>query len=93
MVKRPGRKHIFSFNVAWRSGLSYRLINESYPDTDGNPIIGTTAYPTMRIHNYFCTDVGYTMERRKRNGVRNWQFLIVDPTWHKNPCEYLSLLR
>ena len=85
VVKRPGRKHTFSLNVAWRSGLPYRLTNESYPDTDGNPIIGITAYPTMRMHNYFCADVSYNMERCKRNGVRNWQFSIINATWHKNP--------
>ena len=85
VVKRPGRKHTFSLNVAWRSGLPYRLTNESYPDTDGNPIIGITAYPTMRMHNYFRADVSYNMERRKRTGVRNWQFSIINATWHKNP--------
>ena len=85
VVKRPGRKHTFSLNVAWRSGLPYRLTNESYPDTDGNPIIGITAYPTMQMHNYFRADVSYNMERRKRNGVRNWQFSIINATWHKNP--------
>jgi hypothetical protein len=85
VVKRPGRKHTFSLNVAWRSGLPYRLTNESYPDTDGNPIIGITAYPTMRMRNYFRADVSYNMERRKRNGVRNWQFSIINATWHKNP--------
>ena len=85
VVKRPGRKHTFSLNGAWRSGLPYRLTNESYPDTDGNPIIGITAYPTMRMHNYFRADVSYNMERRKRNGVRNWQFSIINATWHKNP--------
>ena len=81
VVKRPGRKHTFSLNVAWRSGLPYRLTNESYPDTD----IGITAYPTMRMRNYFRADVSYNMERRKRNGVRNWQFSIINATWHKNP--------
>lgn len=85
VVKRPGRKHTFSLNVAWRSGLPYRLTNESYPDTDGNPIIGITAYPTMRMRNYFRANVSYNMERRKRNGVRNWQFSIINATWHKNP--------
>ena len=85
VVTRPGRKHTFSLNVAWRSGLPYRLTNESYPDTDGNPIIGITAYPTMRMRNYFRADVSYNMERRKRNGVRNWQFSIINATWHKNP--------
>lgn len=85
VVKRPGRKHTFSLNVAWRSGLPYRLTNESYPDTDGNPIVGITAYPTMRMRNYFRADVSYNMERRKRNGVRNWQFSIINATWHKNP--------
>lgn len=85
VVKRPGRKHTFSLNVAWRSGLPYRLTNESYPDADGNPIIGITTYPTMRMHNYFRADVSYNMERRKRNGVRNWQFSIINTTWHKNP--------
>ena len=85
VVKRPGRKHTFSLNVAWRSGLPYRLTNESYPDTDGNPIIGITAYPTMRMRNYFRADVSYNMERRKRNGVRNWQFSIINATWHKSP--------
>lgn len=85
VVKRPGRKHTFSLNVAWRSGLPYRLTNESYPDTDGNSIIGITAYPTMRMRNYFRADVSYNMERRKRNGVRNWQFSIINATWHKNP--------
>lgn len=85
VVKRPGRKHTFSLNVAWRSGLPYRLTNESYPDTDGNPIIGITAYPTMRMRNYFRADVSYNMERCKRNGVRNWQFSIINATWHKNP--------
>ena len=85
VVKRPGRKHTFSLNVAWRSGLPYRLTNESYPDTDGNPIIGITAYPTMRMRNYFRADVSYNMVRRKRNGVRNWQFSIINATWHKNP--------
>ncbi len=85
VVKRPGRKHTFSLNVTWRSGLPYRLTNESYPDTDGNPIIGITAYPTMRMRNYFRANVSYNMERRKRNGVRNWQFSIINATWHKNP--------
>lgn len=85
VVKRPGRKHTFSLNVAWRSGLPYRLTNESYPDADGNPIIGITTYPTMRMQNYFRADVSYNMERRKRNGVRNWQFSIINTTWHKNP--------
>ena len=85
VVKRPGRKHTFSLNVAWRSGLPYRLTNESYPDTDGNPIIGITAYPTMRMRNYFRANVSYNMERCKRNGVRNWQFSIINATWHKNP--------
>lgn len=85
VVKRPGRKHTFSLNVAWRSGLPYRLTNESYPDADGNPIIGITTYPTMRMQNYFRADVSYNMERRKRNGVRNWQFSIINATWHKNP--------
>lgn len=85
VVKRPGRKHTFSLNVTWRSGLPYRLTNESYPDADGNPIIGITTYPTMRMQNYFRADVSYNMERRKRNGVRNWQFSIINATWHKNP--------
>lgn len=85
VVKRPGRKHTFSLNVAWRSGLPYRLTNESYPDADGNPLIGITTYPTMRMQNYFRADVSYNMERRKRNGVRNWQFSIINATWHKNP--------
>ena len=85
VVKRPGRKHTFSLNVAWRSGLPYRLTNESYPDTDGNPIVGISTYPTMRMRNYFRADVSYNMERRKRNGVRNWQFSIINATWHKNP--------
>lgn len=85
VVKRPGRKHTFSLNVAWRSGLPYRLTNESYPDADGKPIIGITIYPTMRMHNYFRADVSYNMERRKRNGVRNWQFSIINATWRKNP--------
>lgn len=84
-VKRPGRRHTFSLNVSWRSGLPYRLTNESYPDADGNPIIGITAYPTMRMHNYFRMDVSYNMERRKRNGVRNWQFSVINTTWQKNP--------
>lgn len=85
VVKQPGRKHTFSLNVSWRSGLPYRLTNESYPDTNGNPIVGVTTYPTMRMRNYFSTDISYNMERRKRNGVRNWQLSIINTTWHKNP--------
>lgn len=89
VLKRPGRKHTFTFNMSWRSGLPYRLTNESYPDTNGNPIVGITAYPSMRMRNYFRSDISYNMERRKRNGVRNWQFSIINWTWHKNPvCIY-----
>ena len=88
-LKRPGRRHTFTFNMSWRSGLPYRLTNESYPDTNGNPIVGITAYPSMRMRNYFRSDISYNMERRKRNGVRNWQFSIINWTWHKNPvCIY-----
>ena len=85
VLKRPGRRHTFTFNMSWRSGLPYRLTNESYPDTNGNPIVGITAYPSMRMRNYFRSDISYNMERRKRNGVRNWQFSIINATWHKNP--------
>lgn len=85
VLKRPGRRHTFTFNMSWRSGLPYRLTNESYPDTNGNPIVGITAYPSMRMRNYFRSDISYNMERRKRNGVRNWQFSIINTTWHKNP--------
>ena len=89
VLKRPGRRHTFTFNMSWRSGLPYRLTNESYPDTNGNPIVGITAYPSMRMRNYFRSDISYNMERRKRNGVRNWQFSIINATWHKNPvCIY-----
>lgn len=89
VLKRPGRRHTFTFNMSWRSGLPYRLTNESYPDTNGNPIVGITAYPSMRMRNYFRSDISYNMERRKRNGVRNWQFSIINWTWHKNPvCIY-----
>ena len=84
VLKRPGRRHTFTFNMSWRSGLPYRLTNESYPDTNGNPIVGITAYPSMRMRNYFRSDISYNMERRKRNGVRNWQFSIINWTWHKN---------
>ena len=89
VLKRPGRRHTFTFNMSWRSGLPYRLTNESYPDTNGNPIVGITTYPSMRMRNYFRSDISYNMERRKRNGVRNWQFSIINWTWHKNPvCIY-----
>ena len=89
VLKRPGRRHTFTFNMSWRYGLPYRLTNESYPDTNGNPIVGITAYPSMRMRNYFRSDISYNMERRKRNGVRNWQFSIINWTWHKNPvCIY-----
>ena len=89
VLKRPGRRHTFTFNMSWRSGLPYRLTNESYPDTNGNPIVGIPAYPSMRMRNYFRSDISYNMERRKRNGVRNWQFSIINWTWHKNPvCIY-----
>ena len=89
VLKRPGRRHTFTFNMSWRSGLPYRLTNESYPDTNGNPIVGITAYPSMRMRNYFRSDISYNMERRKRNGVRNWQFSIINWTWHKKPvCIY-----
>ena len=30
------------------------------------------------IYNIYC-------QRCKRNGVRNWQFSIINATWHKNP--------
>ena len=59
--------------------------NEAYPDTDGNPVIGITTWPTMRMRNYFRTDIGYCMERKKRNGVRTWQLSVVNVTNHKNP--------
>ena len=89
VLKRPGRRHTFTFNMSWRSGLPYRLTNESYPDTNGNPIVGITAYPSVRMRNYFRSYISYNMERRKRNGVRNWQFSIINWTWHKNPvCIY-----
>ena len=63
VLKRPGRRHTFTFNMSWRSGLPYRLTNESYPDTNGNPIVGITAYPSMRMRNYFRSDISYNMER------------------------------
>lgn len=85
VLKRPGRKHTLSLNVAWRSGLPYRLTDTSYPDADGSPIVGITPYPTTRMRNYFRTDISYNMERRKRNGVRNWQISLMNATYHKNP--------
>lgn len=85
VLKRPGRKHTLSLNVAWRTGLPYRLTDTSYPDADGDPIVGITPYPTTRMRNYFRTDISYNMERRKRNGVRNWQFSLLNATYHKNP--------
>lgn len=85
VVKQSGRKHTLSLNVAWRSGLPYRLTDASHPDTDGKPIVGVMPYPSMRMRNYFRTDISYNMERRKRNGVRNWQISIINTTYHKNP--------
>lgn len=90
-VKQPGRRHTLSLNVSWRSGLPYRLTNESYPDPEGRPIVGITTYPSMRMRNYFRADLSYNMERRKRNGVRNWQFSVVNATWHKNPVNIYPL--
>ena len=85
VVKRTGRRHTLSLNVSWRTGLPYRLTNMAYPDTDWLPIVGVTAYPTMRMPNYFRADISYNMERRKRNGVRNWQLSVINVTNHKNP--------
>lgn len=87
VVHQPtrGRRHTFSINVAWRSGLPYRLTNMAYPDPEGEPIFGITPYPTMRMRNYFRMDVSYNMEQRRRNGLRNWQLSIINTTWHKNP--------
>ena len=85
VVKRPGRRHTLSLNAAWRTGLPYRLTNMAYPDINGDPIVGVTAYPTMRMKNYFRTDISYNMERRKRNGIRNWQISVINATFHKNP--------
>lgn len=87
VVHQParGRRHTFTINVAWRSGLPYRLTNMAYPDPEGGTIFGITPHPTMRMRNYFRTDISYNMERRRHNGVRNWQFSIVNLTWHKNP--------
>ena len=85
VLDRPGRRHTLSLNVAWHTGLPFRLTDEVYPDTEGDPIAGITTYPTMRMRNYFRTDISYNMERRKRNGVRNWQFSIINATWHNNP--------
>lgn len=85
VVKRAGRRHTLSLNVAWRTGLPYRLTNEAYPDTEGNPIVGITTYPSMRMRNYFRSDVSYCMERQKRNGVRTWQFSVINMTWRNNP--------
>ena len=36
----------------------------------------------MRMRNYCRTDISYNMERRRHYGVRNWQFSIVNLTWH-----------
>ncbi len=85
VVKRAGRRHTLSLNVAWRTGLPYRLTDEAYPDTEGNPIVGITTYPSMRMRNYFRSDVSYCMERQKRNGVRTWQFSVINMTWRNNP--------
>ncbi|MDE7355484.1 MAG: TonB-dependent receptor plug domain-containing protein [Rikenellaceae bacterium] len=85
VLKRSDRRHTLSLNVAWRTGLPYRLTNEAYPDTDGKPVIGISTWPTMRMRNYFRTDIGYCMERQKRNGVRTWQLSVVNVTNHKNP--------
>ena len=40
VLKRPGRRHTFTFNMSWRSGLPYRLTNESYTANKGNPFFG-----------------------------------------------------
>lgn len=87
VVKQPvrGRRHTFTINVVWRTGLPYRLTNMACSDPEGGTIFGITPHPTMRMRNDFRTDISYNMERLRRNGVCNWQFSIVNATWHKNP--------
>ncbi len=85
IIKQNSRKHTLSLNVSWHSGLPYRLTDESYPDFEGNPIIEITPYPSMRMKNFFRTDISYNMEKRKKNGTRNWQISLVNATYHKNP--------
>ena len=85
VLDRPGRRHTLSLNVAWHTGIPIRLTDGAYPDITGDPIAGITTYPTTRMRNYFRADISYNMERRKRNGVRNWQFSIINATWHNNP--------
>lgn len=42
-------------------------------------------YPNTRLPDYFRLDLNFNMERVKKNGVRNWQFSVMNVTNRRNP--------
>lgn len=89
LIKRPGRRHTFSVNINWHTGYPFRISQEVYPATwdliETNHIYFVPQYPNVRMKNYFRADISYNMERERRNGMRNWQFSIINCTNHTNP--------
>lgn len=91
MVKRSGRTHTLSLNVSYKSGIPYIFDKEIFPvgldfETDEPSDVGrnTPKYADSRLPDYFRMDLSYNMERVKRNGVRNWQFSILNLTGRQN---------
>lgn len=94
-LNRGNRKQYISLAVHYHTGLPYVLSNENYPVL-GMPVDGkflepdgkiqyNPNYPNIRLNNYFRTDLSYSFEKKKRNGIRTWQISILNLTNHQNP--------
>jgi len=82
-LHRDQKNHRLSLNLNARSGLPFILSEGSY--VAGGPCEDNPLFPNTRLKPYFRSDVSYSMERAKPNGVRVWQFSILNVTNHKNP--------
>jgi hypothetical protein len=92
VLKRTGRTHTLSVNVSYKSGIPFIFGSEVFPtgldfESEDPSDVGrnTPKYADSRLPDYFRMDISYNMERVKRNGVRNWQFSILNLTNRQNP--------
>lgn len=88
-LDRGPRAHYLSANLSWRSGFPYMLSKEIYPTVELNGpqsfVPNNPLHPNTRLINYFRLDLNYSMEKRLRNGRREWQFSVLNATNYFNP--------
>jgi hypothetical protein len=92
VIKREGRTQTMSLNVSYKSGIPFIFGREVFPtgldfETEDPSDVGRNIpkYADTRLPDYFRIDLSYNMEKVKKNGVRNWQFSILNLTNQQNP--------